>query len=248
MTFAAFDFGDAIDFIVNGRESVTGGLKVGGSQLLPQLWRHLELTGASVAIACLVALPLALWLGHVRKGQFAVASIANVGRAVPSLALIGFAVAYIGLGFPNALLALTLLAIPPIFVNAYVGIAEVEPEIVDAARGQGMTEPEIVRKVELPLAVPLIFGGVRTSVVNVIATATIAPLIGVVTLGDAIVSPQVYGDAGQLGAAICVALLAIAAEITFALIQRWATPKGLKLPSARKRGSLFTSLRRVPVP
>ena len=248
MTFAACDFGDAIDFIVNGRESVTGGLKVGGSQLLPQLWRHLELTGASVAIACLVALPLALWLGHLRKGQFAVASIANVGRAVPSLALIGFAVAYIGLGFPNALLALTLLAIPPIFVNAYVGIAEVEPDIVDAARGQGMTEPEIVRKVELPLAVPLIFGGVRTSVVNVIATATIAPLIGVVTLGDAIVSPQVYGDAGQLGAAICVALLAIAAEITFALIQRWATPKGLKLPSARKRGSLFTSLRRVPVP
>jgi len=245
---AAFDFGDAIDFIVNGRESVTGGLQVGGSQLLPQLWRHLELTGASVGIACLVAIPLALWLGHLRKGQFAVASIANVGRAVPSLALIGFAVAYIGLGFPNALLALTLLAIPPIFVNTYVGIASVEPEIVDAARGQGMTEPQVVHKVEMPLAVPLIFGGVRTSVVNVIATATIAPLIGVVTLGDAIVSPQVYGDAGQLGAAICVALLAIVAEVTLALLQRWATPKGLKLSSDRKRRSLFTSPRRVPVP
>jgi osmoprotectant transport system permease protein len=248
MIVAAFDFGDAIDFIVNGRESVTGGLQIGGSKLLPQLWSHLELTGASVGIACLLAIPLALWLGHLRRGQFAVASVANVGRAVPSLALIGFAVAYIGLGFPNALLALTLLAIPPIFVNAYVGIAQVEPEIVDAARGQGMTEPEIVRKVEFPLAVPLIFGGIRTSVVNVIATATIAPLIGVVTLGDAIVSPQVYGDAGQLGAAICVALLAIAAEVTFALIQRWATPKGLKLPSTRKRRSVFTSLRRVPVP
>jgi osmoprotectant transport system permease protein len=248
MIVAAFDFGDAIDFIVNGRESVTGGLQIGGSKLLPQLWSHLELTGASVGIACLLAIPLALWLGHLRKGQFAVASVANVGRAVPSLALIGFAVAYIGLGFPNALLALTLLAIPPIFVNAYVGIAQVEPEIVDAARGQGMTEPEIVRKVEFPLAVPLIFGGIRTSVVNVIATATIAPLIGVVTLGDAIVSPQVYGDAGQLGAAICVALLAIAAEVTFALIQRWATPKGLKLQPTRKRRSVFTSLRRVPVP
>ena len=248
MIVAAFDFGDAIDFIVNGRESVTGGLQIGGSKLLPQLWSHLELTGASVGIACLLGIPLALWLGHLRRSQFAVASVANVGRAVPSLALIGFAVAYIGLGFPNALLALTLLAIPPIFVNAYVGIAQVEPEIVDAARGQGMTEPEIVRKVEFPLAVPLIFGGIRTSVVNVIATATIAPLIGVVTLGDAIVSPQVYGDAGQLGAAICVALLAIAAEVTFALIQRWATPKGLKLPSTRKRRSVFTSLRRVPVP
>ena len=245
---AAFDFGDAIDFIVNGRESVTGGLQVGGSELLPQLWRHLELTGASVAIACLVAIPVGLWLGHLRKGQFAVSSIANVGRAVPSLALIGFAVAYIGLGFPNALLALTLLAIPPIFVNAYVGVASVEPEIVDAARGQGMTEPQIVRKVEVPLAIPLIFGGIRTSVVNVIATATIAPLIGVVTLGDAIVSPQVYGDAGQLGAAICVALLAIVAEVTFALLERWATPKGLKLSSTRKRRSLSTSLRRVSVP
>ena len=234
MTFAAFDFGDALDFIVSGRESVTGGVQIGGSHLLPQLWRHLELTGAAVGIACLVAIPLALWLGHVRKGQFAVASVANVGRAVPSLALIGFAVAYIGLGFPNALLALTLLAIPPIFVNTYVGVAQVEPEIVDAARGQGMTEVEIIRHVELPLGLPLIFGGVRTSVVNVIATATIAPLIGVVTLGDAIVSPQVYGDAGQLGAAICVAVLAIAAEFTFALIQRAVTPKGLKVQRQRQ--------------
>jgi ABC-type proline/glycine betaine transport system permease subunit len=248
MILAAFDFGDAIDFIVNGRESVTGGLRVGGSQLLPQLWRHLELTGAAVGIACLVAIPIGLWLGHLRKGQFAVASVANVGRAVPSLALIGFAVAYIGLGFPNALLALTLLAIPPIFVNTYVGIAQVEPEIVDAARGQGMTEAEIVRRVELPLAVPLVFGGLRTSVVNVIATATIAPLIGVVTLGDAIVSPQVYGDAGQLGAAICVALLAIAAEVTFALLQRLATPKGLKLATTHRRRFSFTTPRRVPVP
>jgi osmoprotectant transport system permease protein len=228
-SIAAFDFGDAFDFIVNGRESVTGGLQVGGSQLLPQVARHLELTGASVGIACLVAIPLALWLGHLRKGQFAVASVANVGRAVPSLALIAFAVAYIGLGFPNALLALTLLAIPPIFVNTYVGVAQVEPDVVDAARGQGMTEPEIVRKVELPLGLPLIFGGVRTSVVNVIATATIAPLIGVVTLGDAIVSPQVYGDAGQLGAAICVAVLAIVAEVLFAVLQRLVTPKGLKV-------------------
>jgi osmoprotectant transport system permease protein len=230
MTFlAAFDFGDAIDFIFNGRESVTGGVQIGGSHLLPQLGEHLKLTFAAVGIACVISIPLGLWLGHIRKGQFAVASIANVGRAVPSLALIGFAVAYIGLGFTNALLALTLLAIPPIFVNAYVGVSQIDADVVDAARGQGMTEAEIVRKVELPLGIPLLFGGIRTSVVNVIATATIAPLIGVITLGDAIVSPQVYGDAGQLGAAICVALLAVTAEVTFALIQRLVTPKGLKL-------------------
>jgi osmoprotectant transport system permease protein len=113
-------------------------------------------------------------------------------------------------------------------------VSQVDPDIVDAARGQGMTEVEIVRKVELPLGLPLIFGGVRTSVVNVIATATIAPLIGVVTLGDAIVSPQVYGDAGQLGAAICVAVLAIVAEATFALLQRAVTPKGLKVQRQRQ--------------
>jgi osmoprotectant transport system permease protein len=128
-----------------------------------------------------------------------------------------------------------------------VGIAQVEPDIVDAARGQGMTELEIVRKVELPLAVPLLFGGIRTSVVNVIATATIAPLIGVVTLGDAIVSPQVYGDAGQLGAAICVALLAVTAEVTLALVQRLVTPKGLKVLSPGRHWYSFMSMRRVEV-
>ena len=130
----------------------------------------------------------------------------------------------------NIALALALLAIPPILANAYVGIRQVEPDAVDAARGMGMTGLQIVRRVELPLALPLVFGGIRTSAVNVVATATIAPLAGVSSLGDPIIAFGVYGDAGRLGASIVVAALAVATEITFGLAQRWADP----LPSRRR--------------
>lgn len=222
-------FGDAIDFVLHSREARSGGTEVGGAELLPMLWKHLELTGASVGIAVLVAVPLALWLGHIGRGELLATSIANVGRAVPSLALIAFFVAYLGVGFTNVTLALVLLAIPPILTNTYVGVRQVDRDSVDAARGIGMTGTQIVRRVELPLALPLICGGVRTSVVNVIATATIAPLAGVVTLGDPIIAGGVYGEDGRLGAAIVVALLAVAAEAIFALLQRAAVPRGIRL-------------------
>jgi osmoprotectant transport system permease protein len=171
-------FGDAIDFVFHAREARSGGTEVGGSQLLPLLGKHLELTAASVGIAAAIAIPLALWLGHIGKGQFLATSVSNVGRAVPSLALIAFFVAYLGVGFANVTLALVLLAIPPILTNTYVGVRQVDRELVDAARGMGLSGTQVVRRVELPLALPLIFGGLRTSVVNVIATATIAPLAG----------------------------------------------------------------------
>src|SRR5258705_13077224 len=128
------------------------------------------------------------------------------------------------------MLALTLLAIPPILTNAYVGVTQVDPDSVDAARGVGMTGSQIVRKVELPLALPIIFGGIRISAVNVIATATIAPLAGVVTLGNPIINAQVYGDAGRLGAAIVVAVLAVSADFAFGLLQKAVTPRALRLP------------------
>jgi len=223
------EFGGAIDFILHQRESLAGGTQVGGSQLLPLIGKHLELTGVSVAVAIAIAVPLGLWLGHVGRGELLATSIANVGRAVPSLALIAFFVAYLGVGFTNVTLALVLLAIPPILTNTYVGVRQVDRGTVDAARGIGMSGVQVVRRVELPLALPLVMGGVRTSVVNVIATATIAPLAGVVTLGDPIIAGGVYGDEGRLGAAILVALIAVAAEAVFALLQRAAVPRGLRI-------------------
>lgn len=223
------EFSSAVDFIFHSRESLTGGVRIGGSEILTLLGEHLKLSFAALAIACAVAMPIGLWLGHIRRGQLLAISVSNAGRAVPTLALIAFFIAFLGVGFTNVMLALTLLAIPPILTNAYVGVTQVDPETVDAARGVGMTEAQIIRKVELPLALPIIFGGIRTSAVNVVATATIAPLAGVVTLGNPIINAQVYGDAGRLGASIVVAVLAIAADGGFGLLQRAVTPRALRL-------------------
>ncbi|HEU4657056.1 MAG TPA: ABC transporter permease [Capillimicrobium sp.] len=225
------EFGDGVDFILHAREARSGGTEVGGSTLLPMLVKHLELTGASVGIAVALAVPIALWLGHVGRGELLAVSVSNIGRAVPSLALVAFFVAYIGVGFENVTLALVLLAIPPILTNTYVGVRQVDRDVVDAARGMGMTGAQIVRRIELPLALPLVFGGIRTSVVNVIATATIAPLAGVVTLGDPIIAGGVYGQDGRIGASILVALLAVAAEVVFASLQRAVTPRGIRSTS-----------------
>jgi osmoprotectant transport system permease protein len=233
MTTLAFlgDFGDGFDYIFHSRESQAGGAKVGGAELLPLIWTHLEITAIAMGIAIAIALPIGVLLGHTGRGAFATISVSNTGRAIPSVALIAFFIAF----FPqtpefwNVTLALALLAIPPILTNAYVGVRQVSRDAVDAARGMGMSGAQIMRSVELPLAIPLIFGGIRTSTVNVIATATIAPLVGVLTLGDPIISGTVHGRAGQIGASIVVAFLAVTAELVLAAVQRAVTPTGLKL-------------------
>jgi osmoprotectant transport system permease protein len=224
------DFGGAIDFIFDERPSPAGGTEVGGlAEMWELTWPHLRLSLVSMGIACALSIPLGLWLGHIRKGGFLAINASNVGRAVPTLALIAFFVAFLGVGESNLILALVLLAIPPILTNAYTGVTQVDPETVDSARGMGMTGGQIVRRVELPLALPLIFGGIRISGVNVVATATIAPLAGVVTLGDPIINVNTYGDEGRLAAAIVVALLAVLTEVSLAALQRGVTPRGLKL-------------------
>jgi osmoprotectant transport system permease protein len=233
MTTLAFlgQFGDAIDFILHARESRAGGSAVGGAENLPLLWEHLKVCGLAMAIAVAVGLPVGLVLGHTGRGSFVAISASNVGRAVPSVALIALAYAFL----PSApellivVLALALLAIPPILTNAYVGVRQTSRDTVDAARGMGLSGRQVVREIELPLALPLIFGGIKTSTVNVIATATIAPLIGVVTLGDPIISGSVYGRDGQIGASILVAALAVAAELGLSAVQRAVTPTGVKL-------------------
>ena len=236
------DFRDAIEFIFNERESVTGGIQVGGSELIGFTGEHLKVSVLAVLIATAIALPIGLWLGHIGRGEFVAISVSNVGRAVPTLALLAFFIAYLGVGVTNVVFVLVLLAIPPILTNAYVGTRQVDPETVDAARGMGLTETQIVRKVELPLALNTIFGGIRTSSVNVVATATIAPLASVDTLGTPIINGNVYGDSGRLGAAILVALLTLAVDLVLAGAQRAATPKGLRPSTDTGRG------RRLPVP
>lgn len=237
------DFGGAVDFIFHERDSVSGGVQIGG---IPELagygLTHLWISVVSVAVAMAIAVPVGLVLGHKGKGEFLAISTSNVGRAVPSLALLAFFIAFVGVGPVVCILVLVLLAIPPVLTNTYVGVRQVNPETVDAARGMGMTGAEIIRKVRFPLALPLIFGGIRTASVNVVATATIAPLANVQTLGEPIVTPQTYGFQGQLGAAIVVALLTIVVDLVFSRLQVALTPRGLKVslaePATRRRGIL----------
>jgi osmoprotectant transport system permease protein len=242
--------GDAIQFIFEKSEG-PGGAEVGGSQLLPLLREHLLITLASVGIATAIALPIGTWLGHSKRGSFLVVSVTNAGRAVPSLGVVFLFFAVLGAGFFNITLALVLLAIPPVLLNAYTGVRAVDPEAVDAARGMGLTDTQILRRVELPLALPLIFGGIKTSTVNVIATATLGPTAGVVTLGDPIINPSSYGEAGRLGAAMVVAALAIAAEVGLSAVQCKLTPEGLRLTeqAASRRRLLSIPKRRIaPTP
>ncbi len=223
------DFGDAIDFIFHTREAQTGGVQVGGlHEVWTFTWEHLKISFAAIGLACAVAVPIGLALGHAGKGELLAISISNVGRAVPSLALIAFFVAYIGVGFTNVMLALVLLAIPPVLTNTYVGVRQVDRDVIDAGKGMGLRHHQVVRRIELPLALPSIFGGIRTSAVNVVATATIAPLAGVLTLGDYILSANVYGADGRLAGAILVAVLALSVELLFAAMQRAVTPRGLQ--------------------
>lgn len=242
------DFRDAVEFIFQERESVGGGVQIGGpTELLDFGATHMLVSGVAMAIACALAIPLGLYLGHKGRGEFLAISVSNVGRAVPAVVLLFFFLAYVGNGFGNVALVLVLLAIPPILTNTYVGVRQVDREIVDAAQGMGMSGVQVVRRVRLPLAMPTIFAGIRTSAVSVVATATIAPLANLQTLGEPILTPQTYGFSGGLGAAIVVAVITIVADVGIGLIQRAVTPKGIKLAEApratRPRLSLPTRRR-----
>jgi len=224
-------FGGAIEFIFSEQTStVTGGKKVGGFEQAVELaLNQLEVTALALALALVIALPLGLYLGHRGKGEVVLVGLANAGRALPELALIALVAALIGIGLVPVTLALAVLGIPPIISNAYVGVRQVDPAAVDAARGMGMSELAIIRKVELPLAISTVMGGIRSATIAILATATIAPLAGVETLGDFIINSSIYGDDGRLAGAILVALLALAMEGLLALLQRRLTSDGLKL-------------------
>jgi osmoprotectant transport system permease protein len=227
-------FGNAIDFIFHKQEAQTGGVQVGGPhQVLDLTLTHLQVTGLAMLLALAVALPVGLLLGHYGRGEILAVGIGNAGRAVPELAIIALMAAAIGVGLLNVTIALAILAVPPILTNTVVAVRQVDRRAVEAARGMGMTTLNLIGRVELPLAVPTIMSGVRTSTINVVATATIAPLAGVLTLGDFILSRNVYGDAGVLAGAICVALLALLLEAMLAGVQYLLTSPGLRLARAQ---------------
>ena len=227
-------FQGAIEFIFTPQSSnVTGGKKVGGpEQVIELMLTQLEVTFLALALALIVALPIGLYLGHRGTGELLAIGIGNAGRAIPELAVIAFMAAAIGVGLLNVTIALAILGIPPILTNAFVGIRQVDRASVDAARGMGMSEFEVLRKVEMPLAIPTLMTGVRGATINILATATIAPLAGVLTLGDFIINNNVYGQDGVLAGAILVALLALVLELALAGLQRLLTSRGLKLSPA----------------
>jgi osmoprotectant transport system permease protein len=198
----------------------------------------------SLLVAAAIALPIGVWLGHVRRGGPVAINISNVGRAIPSFALLILAVQIFGIGEPTGLLSLTgslptfialvALAVPPMVTNAYVGLAEVDPEIREAARGMGMRGREVLWRVELPLSLPMVMAGVRTSAVAVVATATLAAYIGWGGLGRFIIDGLAVQDYVEVFAgALVVALLAITVELLLAGVQKLVVPRGLRGESRR---------------
>jgi osmoprotectant transport system permease protein len=196
-------------------------------------WSHLEVTGAAMLIAAAVSLPIGVALGHFRRGGPLVTLLANISRAVPTLGLLYLLAEFptFGVSEKTAIIALSIFAIPPILTNAWAGVSTVDPEAVDAARGLGMSQWEVLWRIELPLAVPLVFAGVRSSTLQTFATATIASFVGTDTLGNLIQLGQGAGKLGQgevLGSAIIIAVLAIVIDIVLAIIQRRLTPRPLR--------------------
>jgi osmoprotectant transport system permease protein len=224
-------FSNAIEFIFEPQQGsrVAGGEVGGLEQVWEFMWEQIRISLLALAIACAIAIPAGVYLGHRGKGELLAVAIGNAGRAIPELVLIAAMAAFIGVGVLNVTIALMVLGIPPILTNAFVAIRQVDRDAVEAVRGMGMTEFEVVRKVELPLSVPTLMSGVRTGAIAIVATATIAPLAGVPTLGDFIINRGVYGDEGVLAGAILVALLALAFELALAGLQRLLTPGGLAL-------------------
>jgi osmoprotectant transport system permease protein len=201
-----------------------------------RIGEHLVLSGISLGIALAVAVPVAVVLGHLGRGGFLAINVSNIGRAVPSLALLVFvAQVFHTIGSAPAIVALIALAIPPVVTNTYVGMREVDPDVVEAARGMGLSGWQMVRGVEVPLAIPLIMAGVRTAAVQVVATATLAALVASGGLGRYIVdgfAEQRYAEV--YAGAILVALLALLTEFCGGLVQRALSPA----PVRRRRAVL----------
>ena len=207
--FTPHTFVDAFRFIPNHADL-----------LLTKTGEHVELSFAALGIALLLALPLGLWLGHRHRGLALALGVSTLGRALPSVVLIAFGLTILGVGFWNNTAALVVLAIPPILTNAYFAIDGVDRDVVEAARGMGLTEWQILLRIELPLGLSLVIAGIRIAAVFVIATATIAAIAGGGGLGEIIVNQASYGLAGVVAAALCVSALAFLTALALGTVHR----------------------------
>jgi osmoprotectant transport system permease protein len=212
-----------------------------GNNSIPlRLWEHLSLAVASIVAALALAVPVGLYIGHTGRGARASVAVANIGRAVPSLGWLGIAYPIstglfqrAGIGFLPAFIGLVALAIPPIVTNAYAGLREVDADLRDAGRGMGMTEWQLLRRVEIPVALPVILAGIRVSAVAVVATTPLAALVGGGTLGAYILQGLALSDEIRVvAAAILVAVLAVLTELGLAALQRLGTSPGLAARTA----------------
>jgi osmoprotectant transport system permease protein len=201
-----------------------------GSNGIPErLAQHLEYTGLALAIALVIAIPAGLAMGHLRRGGFVVVTVANFGRALPTLGLVVLVFVLTAGSAAAWLVPLAALAIPPMLVNTYEGVLGVDRELTDAARGMGMTEWQILRKVEIPVALPLILLGIRTSAIQVVATATIAAYIGLGGLGRYIIDGLARNEYNVVaGGAAVIVLLALAVQGLFMLLAIVIVPVGLR--------------------
>jgi osmoprotectant transport system permease protein len=189
---------------------------------------HVWLSLVSLAVATVIAIPLGVWLGHRHRGSFVAINVSNVGRALPSLAVISIGLGLLGVGFTNVMVALVILAAPVMLTNAYVAVDRVDQDAVTAAVAMGMKPLQVLLRVELPLALPLMFAGIRTAAVYVVATAPLAALAGGGGLGDIIVNQPTYGPEGVVAGSLAIAALAFATEGVFALLQYAVTPRPLR--------------------
>lgn len=204
---------------------------------------HLELSGLAMVAATAAAIPAGILLGHTRRGGLFAISVVNIGRAIPSFAIVAVALPVsislgLGLGFWPTFLAVFLLAVPPMFTNAYTAIGGVDPQIVDAARGMGLRERELLVGVELPLGAPVIMAAVRVAAVQVVATVPLAALVGWGGLGRFIIDGLAQYDMAQVFAgALLVAALAILTEVGFGLLEHVVLPPGVRRLSRAEAAS-----------
>ncbi len=209
-----------------------------------RLGEHIAISIVSMAIALAIALPIGIWVGHTGKHSTLVVNLANIGRALPSIAVIAILLPITAAVDPQAgfkvyptLIAMVVLAVPPILVNAYAGISGVDRDLIEAGRGIGMRDRQTLWRVELPIAMPIILAGIRLAAVQVVATATLGAVFGFGGLGRYLVDGVAQNDEGQTwGGVVLVAGLAIVTELGFTLIQRTTTPQGLRLERERARG------------